>query len=189
VVRPGVVAEWYQGASPPGPALRNLAEDLEVQLNNAIGDLKRLDKEHLAEAPEFAVFTNDAFEELLDICEDLPALFYAATTTHRDRKEILRTMIDRVRIVERTPEIIRVLVFWADGTAPTAVEALLFRFAHRMIRELAEQGFSNVEIAKRLNEMGLVTSRGKPWTREVVWVVRHYGKGGKQAAQKRRKAS
>ena len=98
-------------------------------------------------------------------------------------------MVDRVIVTERTPETISVQIHWADGSTSTQVEAHLMRFAHRLIRELAEQQLSNVEIARRLNEMGLKTSRGKAWTRETVWVVR-FGNGRRQASTKRqRKAS
>jgi hypothetical protein len=154
------------------PALRDLAEDLEIQLNQAIGDYKRAQSEaaSLSSAPD--PFTAGAFAELVELCADLPALFYAATTNHRDRKEILRTMVERVVVTGRTPETISAVIRWADGSEPTTVEARLARFAHRVIRELGEQGLSNVEIAKRLNEMGLTTSRGKAWTRVTVWVVR-----------------
>jgi hypothetical protein len=69
----------------------------------------------------------------------------------------------------------------ADGTEPTVVDARLARFAHWVIRELSDHGSSDAEIAKRLNEMGLTTSRDKAWTRETVWVVRS-GNGRGDAA-------
>jgi hypothetical protein len=170
------------------PALRDLAEDLEIRLNQAIGDLKRLQGAAASEPSEASSFTRDAFDELIRLCEDLPGLFFAPTTLDRDRKEILRTLVERVVVTNRTPETVSMLVYWADESEPTPVEARLARYAHRLIFELAAQGLKNVEIAKRLNENGLTTSRGKPWTRETVWVVR-FGNGRRQGAKKQRRAS
>jgi hypothetical protein len=118
----------------------------------------------------------------------LSALFYAATTTDRDRKEVLRTVVQKVVVTARTEETISLLVHWADGSEPTPVAAHLYRFAHRLIRELGAQGYGNPEIARRMNEMGFVTSRGKPWTRETVWVVR-FGNSGRRCLGTDRKAS
>ena len=66
--------------------------------------------------------------------------------------------------------------------------ARAFESVARVIRELAEQELSNAEIAKRVNEMGLTTSRGKAWTRETARAVRT-GKVGGHVSMKRRKAS
>ncbi len=131
-----------------------------------------------AETPvEDSLFTKAAFEELLLLSEDLPALFHAATTTHRDRKEILRTMVERVIVTGRTPEVIFAVIRWADGSEPTEVEARLAKHAHRLIRELAEQGFANADIARRMNEAGTTTNRDRPWTTETVWVARFKNQG------------
>jgi hypothetical protein len=155
------------------PALRDLAEDLEIQLNEALGVLKRLKAATTAEHEDVTtLFTEDAFDELIALCEDLPALFYAATTAHRDRKEILRGVVDRVLVTARTAETISALIKWADGSDPTAIEVPLMRYAHRKIAEMTEEGLGNDEIARRLNALGLQTSRGRPWSTSTVWQVR-----------------
>jgi hypothetical protein len=51
----------------------------------------------------------------------------------------------------------------------------LMRYAHRKIAEMAEEGLGNAEIARHLNELGLETSRGKPWSTSTVWQVRFHG--------------
>ncbi len=40
---------------------------------------------------------------------------------------------------------------------------------------MAEEGLGNAEIARRLNELGLETSRGKPWSTSTVWQVPFHG--------------
>jgi hypothetical protein len=154
------------------PALRDLAEDLEIRLNAAIAEQKRMESSPAQTSTELTMFTEDAFAQLIELCEDLPGLFYASTTTHRDRKEIIRTMVDEVIGVERTPEVITAEIFWADGSAPTVVEAYLYRYAYPIIAELAATGMSNLEIAGHLNELNLQNSRGRAWSRLAVWAAR-----------------
>jgi hypothetical protein len=66
-------------------------------------------------------------------------------------------------------------ITWADGSEATAIEVPLMRFAHRRIAEMAEDGLGNAEIARRLNDLGLETLRGKPWSTSTVWQVRFHG--------------
>lgn len=161
------------------PELRELAEEVEREYNEALVALKRAQTAATSPATEESFFTDDTFEELVELCQDLPALFYAATTLDRDRKEVIRTTAETVEVTGRTEETISAVIHWADGSEPTLVEAHLHRFVHRLIRELAEQGLSNPAIATRVNEMGFVTSRGNPWTRETVWVAR-FGNGSRR---------
>jgi hypothetical protein len=167
------------------PALRDLAEDLEIQLNEALGALKRLSAASIEEREGVtSLFTEDAFDELIALCRDLPALFHAATTAHRDRKEIVRGMVDRVLVTAKSAETISALILWADGSAPTAIEVPLMRYAHRKIAEMVEDGLGNDEIARRLNALGLETSRGKPWSTSTVWQVRYHGAGSRERRRK-----
>lgn len=158
------------------PALRDLAEDLEIQLNEALGTVKHLKAAGGAQRDELtAFFAAEAFDELVALCRDLPTLFYATTTAHRDRKEILRSLVERVLVTAKTAETISATITWTDGSEPTAIEVPLMRFAHRRIAEMVEEGLGNAEIARRLNELGLETSRGKPWSTRTVWQVRFHG--------------
>ena len=154
------------------PSLRDLAADLEIQLNAALGNLKRLQATSEATTSEDSAFTPEVFKELNELVADLPGLFYASTTEHRDRKEIIRILVERVEYLDRTPELVRARIVWADGAEPTEVLARLNRYAHRMIAELAQQGLRNPEIAAQLNAAGLRTNRGRQWTTNTVWQVR-----------------
>jgi hypothetical protein len=105
------------------PALRDLAEDLEIQLNEALGKMKHLKAAGSAQRDELpAFFAAEVFDELVVLCRDLPALFYAVTTAHRDRKEILRSLVERVLVTAKTAETISATITWADGSEPTAIE-------------------------------------------------------------------
>ena len=156
------------------PSLRHLAEHLEAELDKALGDLKRLEAAQATASGEDELFTDQTFKELIELCKDLPALFYAETTAHRDRKEIIRALVDRVSITDATRETISFLIVWTDGSEPTPGEAHLARHAHTLIKQMAAEGMKNPEIARKLNEMGLKTSRGRHWTTSTVWQVQDY---------------
>ena len=155
------------------PALRNLAETIEAELDEALGEYRRLQLASVDTSGE-DFFTERTFDELIMLCQDLPAIFYADTTAHRDRKEILRMMIERVVVTAASPESLSFSIRWVDGSAATDGVALLARYAHALIRKMAADGTSNPEIAQRLNELGLKTTRGRHWTTSTVWQVQDY---------------
>jgi Recombinase len=95
-------------------------------------------------------------------------------------------MVDSVVVAKRTAETITAIVAWSDGSEPTIVEAHLAQYVHRLIRELGDEGIGNSEIARGVNEMDFVTSRGKPWTRETVWSVRFKLGRSKKSSQTER---
>jgi len=156
------------------PSLRHLSEHLEAELDKALGDLKRLEAAKATASGEDEFFTDQTFGELIELCRDLPALFYADTTAHRDRKEIIRLLVEKVSITNVTRETISFAIVWADGSEPTRGEAHLARHAHALIKQWAAEGVKNPEIARKLNEMGLKTSRGRHWTTATVWQVQDY---------------
>ena len=83
-------------------------------------------------------------------------------------------MVERVVVTAATRETLTALVYWADKSDPTRIEAYLARYAHRLIAELRERGLGTADIARRLYELELQTSRGKAWTPATVWQVQHY---------------
>lgn len=57
-----------------------ISEDLEIQLNEALGKGKHLKAAGGGQRDELtAFFAAEAFDELAALCRDLPALFYATT--------------------------------------------------------------------------------------------------------------
>ena len=60
-------------------------------------------------------------KDLVTLAADVPSLFHAPTTTNRDRKEIVRILVQRMTIVERTPEYVVATVRWHDGVDDTVL--------------------------------------------------------------------
>lgn len=103
-------------------------------------------------------------EAIRRLAEDIPALWQAASTSVKERKEIVRQVIERIAIdAEGTTEKVRVRIEWAGGTVS---EELMIRPVARMeqlsyypklcerVRNLAARGMSAASIAQRLNEEG-----------------------------------
>jgi DNA invertase Pin-like site-specific DNA recombinase len=103
-------------------------------------------------------------EAILRLSEDIPALWEARSTTEKDRKEIVRQVIERVVIdAEGTTERVQVRIEWAGGTSTQSIMirpvAKLEHLSYypqlcERVRSLAAQGMSAAAIARRLNEEG-----------------------------------
>lgn len=98
------------------------------------------------------------------LSEDIPALWEARSTTDKDRKEIVRQVIERIVIdAEGTSERVHTRIEWAGGTA---TEGIMIRPVGKMehlsyypklcerVRSLRAQGMGASQIARRLNEEG-----------------------------------
>jgi DNA invertase Pin-like site-specific DNA recombinase len=112
------------------------------------------------------------------LAEDLPALWHAPTTTHSDRKRLLRCLIQSVTLDSFTQiGYTRIRVLWHTGATsevtvprprPGCRTPLV---ARQRIQELALT-LTDDQIAERLNAEGLPTAKGGPWTQARVRVVR-----------------
>ena len=99
------------------------------------------------------------------LAADIPALWWAATTTDADRKEILRQVVERVVIdAQGKTERVHVTIHWVGGTQtkaemirPIADISQLSYYPQlcERVRTLAGEGLEASEIAKRLNAEGL----------------------------------
>jgi DNA invertase Pin-like site-specific DNA recombinase len=117
---------------------------------------------------------------LLRLARDLPRLWGAATTSDRDRKELLRTLVREVVVtVYRAEARARAEVFW-EGGARSELSLRLNRSCvpHAtpedlvtLIRSLAVYHCDR-EIAIVLNKQGRRTGRGLPFTERRVKHVR-----------------
>jgi hypothetical protein len=110
------------------------------------------------------------FDEVRALCADIEKIFWAPKTTHIERKQILRMLIQDVWVVERTDEYVALEVIWKDGFPPASCEVKLVGHARRRIAEMAGN-LAPAEIANVLNAEGLTTKYDAPWTANAVWLV------------------
>jgi DNA invertase Pin-like site-specific DNA recombinase len=115
------------------------------------------------------------------LAHDLPRLWEADTTTPRDRKELLRTLIREVVVtVEQDPRRAEVEIIWEGGARTELGVPLIQRGPERhrtnedtveLIGRLAEHS-SDDQIAAILNKQGRLTGTGLPFNQSRVKHVR-----------------
>lgn len=115
-----------------------------------------------------ALFTEDAFQDLLTIAPQLPMIWAANTTTVADRKELVRAMIKAVYVERFDREHIALTIEWLDGSAPSQHEVVLPPRAHRLIAQWMADGADPATIATRLGALGIRTKYGTAWTPKAV---------------------
>jgi DNA invertase Pin-like site-specific DNA recombinase len=107
---------------------------------------------------------------------DLPRLWDAPTTSDRDRKELLRTIVrDVVVTVKRADRHAEVEIFWEGGArtqlrlavGPGAARTRTDEDTIALVRRLAEHHHDR-EIAGILNKQGRLTGKGLPFTQARV---------------------
>jgi DNA invertase Pin-like site-specific DNA recombinase len=120
--------------------------------------------------------------ELEKLAEDLPALWHAPTTSSKDRKRLLRTLVADVTLLpEPDPGKARIGIRWHTGATDelTVARAIHPGTAKRspsraveMVRDLGPVT-PTAELAEKLNAAGLTTGHGRPFDVKAVQWIRH----------------
>jgi excisionase family DNA binding protein len=152
------------------PENRLVARTLESRLEAALAELDR-ERRKLAELetrrPE--PLTPAERQALTRLVRDLPRLWAAESTTARDRKELLRTLISEVIVtVEQEPRRAEVQIMWEGGARSELTVALNTRGPEsnrtdedtiELVRKLATHT-TDQQIAAILNKQGRRTGTG-----------------------------
>ena len=152
----------YQLAEPEN---RLVVRQLEKDWEAALAERQRLGEEYgrfAAARPR--TLTAAEREQIRGLAADLPAVWDAPTTTDADRKQLIRHLVEQVRVtVAGTSEKVDVEVVWAGGyrtaaqiTRPVACLTQLSCYPQlaARARELAGSGCNLAQIAERLNAEG-----------------------------------
>jgi len=164
------------------PEHRLVARTLEARLEAALGERER-ERRKLAELerrrPE--PLTAAERQALARIARDLPQLWNAATTTDRDRKALLRSLINEVTVtVREQPRRAEIEIAWEGGARTELQVTLVRRGAKRtctpedtvaLIRALAAH-HPDRQIAAILNKQGRRTGTGLLFSEPRVRHVR-----------------
>jgi DNA invertase Pin-like site-specific DNA recombinase len=152
----------YQLAEPEN---RLVARQLEKDWEAALAERARLGEEYdrfTASRPR--TLTPAEHAQIRALAADVPAIWQAPTTTGADRKQLIRHLVEQVRVaVAGTSEKVDVQVVWAGGhrttsqiTRPVACLTQLSYYPQLAQRagELAEAGLPLAQIASHLNTEG-----------------------------------
>lgn len=165
------------------PHNRLVASTLEQRWNDAAQRVLELETEFANfQRQTLRAITGEQKRQILQLAGDFPRLWNAPTTEARDRKRMLRLLINDITVV-KGPERkqLQLQIRWQGG-ATEVVEVQLpanradaMRYSATVIdrvRDLARE-FDNVEIAARFNRDGLVSSTGKPFTADMISWIRY----------------
>ena len=160
----------YQLAEPEN---RLVARQLEKDWEAALAERQRLAEEYdrfTAARPR--TLTAAERGQIRALAADLPAVWDAPTTTDADRKQLIRHLVEQVRVtVLGTSEKADVQVVWAGGhrtaaqvTRPVACLTQLSYYPQlaARARELTDSGCTLAQIAGRLNAEGFRPPKRSP---------------------------
>ncbi|HEY2650340.1 MAG TPA: recombinase family protein [Solirubrobacteraceae bacterium] len=159
------------------PENRLVARTLERKLEEALAAVEREERMmSTIERTRPMPLTETERESLVQVARNLPRLWNAKTTTQRDRKELLRTLISEVVVtIDRDRHQADLEIFW-EGGARTELQIRINRYEGPrrlaedtvdLIRRLAAH-HPDEQIASILNRQGRRTGQGLPFTRARV---------------------
>ena len=163
------------------PEHRLVAYELEKRWNEALLSLNHLEQEYAqVQQDELAPLTEAEQLAVHQLAQDLPALWYASTTSDVDRKRLLRLVIREVTVtVHPETRSADFAILWSGEVIthhsvtcpPIGWHCVTDNASLGRIRELALL-YPDHRIAEILNEEGVKTQTGKLWTYRRVQSMR-----------------
>jgi excisionase family DNA binding protein len=161
------------------PDNRLVARSLEARWEARLRELADAETELARQAAEPAPPARADIEAL---ARDLPRLWAAPSSTHRDRKRLLRALISDVTLTSQPddPEI-SVGIRWRSGHSeqltvlrPAAARTARATEVAELLRELGPT-HTNAQLADHLNHAGQLTASGRPFDEDTVrWLRWHH---------------
>jgi hypothetical protein len=150
------------------PANRLVAQTLETQWNQRLEELHEAQQAYQVQRPSAEDITS-TYEQMQVVVAQLREHWYHEDFAGQDKKELRRCLIEHV-FLESCGKVIRARVCWYGGAVSELdVPKYLFSAPHlyHRIGALA-QHYTDIEIAAELNQAGLNTVKGRPWTARRV---------------------
>jgi DNA invertase Pin-like site-specific DNA recombinase len=163
------------------PENRLVAAELERRWNDALVAHRDLESDYAAaQFSDLAPLDEADRQAVRRLADDLPALWYAPTTTAQDRKRLLRLVVCEVTL-RADPETrsAEFTILWSGRAItehsmqcpPAGWHCVTDTAVVERIQELA-QVLPDHHIADRLNAEGILTRTGKTWTYQRVYSIR-----------------
>jgi hypothetical protein len=166
------------------PEYRLVARSLERDWNEKLTVLDQLERDYAELAPAASSQVSEAQRQgILDLVHDLPALWQAETTTHAERKQVVRLLIKDVMLT-KLEKTIRIDVRWQTQACSTLEVVrpkrsyVIRRTAPEVIERLGQLApdHTDMETAKCLNDEGYRSGQGGTFTpNKVKWLRHAYG--------------
>jgi hypothetical protein len=168
------------------PSNRLVAGTLERRWNDALAELKTAQEElHRSRQQQGLELTEEQKTQLHALAEDLPKLWKSQTTAATDRKRMLRLLIKDITVEKRREERKAVIhLRWQGGAVEDLSVGLplpapdKIRYPEALVNRVRSLAVSMIDaqIAATLNQEGLLSAKGKTFTRSMVsWMRYRYG--------------
>jgi DNA invertase Pin-like site-specific DNA recombinase len=165
------------------PDNRVIARTLEKEWNDKLGEVERLEREHGEAQRRDGLAINDSDRaRIMELAKDLSRVWNAATTTHAERKNLLRMLIREVSLspVDVPTKLTKVRVLWQTGAVSEQTVTRLGRSGwdkssvevEQAIAELFAAGLGDEEIAAEVKRRGLLHPRRWHWSAYSVQRLR-----------------
>jgi hypothetical protein len=166
------------------PHNRLIAATLEQRWNDAMQKLRDLEAELAKfETQTLRAITAEQKRQILQLAQDFPRLWGAATTTARDRKRMLRLLVRDITVAKGPePKLLQLHIRWQGGKTETLVIQLPQNRADAVpypasfvarIRELARDHHDDEIIALLRSEGHKGSTTGKPITAATIKWLRY----------------
>jgi len=164
------------------PSNRLVAATLEHRWNQALERVDQVKQQHADFRQREALsLTAEQKQQALALAKDLPRLWQAPSTQAKDRKRILRLLIKDITVEKVAPKAIILHLRWQGGSCEDLAVELPPNIADRLrypapivekVRQLAADQ-TDTQIAATLNEEGLLSAQGKPFTHSIINWLRY----------------
>jgi DNA invertase Pin-like site-specific DNA recombinase len=163
------------------PEYRLVARSLERDWNEQLAALAQLERDYAAMQPAASSHVSEAERQgIIDLVHDLPAVWHAETTTHAERKHVVRLLIKDVTLT-KLAKTVRVDVRWQTHACSTLEvarpqpAAVVRRTAPEVIARIRQwaPGHTDSQIAERLNQEGYRSGQGGALTASKIEWLRY----------------
>jgi DNA invertase Pin-like site-specific DNA recombinase len=168
------------------PENRLVARSLEAKWNEKLSDLSRAEQEFAQYRSRLSWRPSEQDRsEIMDLAHTLPRIWEAATTTSKERKRILRLLIEDVTVFAeaRNPDV-RLGLRWRNQSCEElhAVKPLPKGTARKhttgqteLVRKFALT-MTDMQMVSHFNELGMLTPEGRTFTVASIKWIRYLNK-------------
>ncbi len=159
------------------PENRLVADELEAEWNRKLRALTEAQDEATRQSAP-AILDDTQRARILALAADLPRLWREPTTPDRERKRMVRLLVEDITLT-KGPEIIAAVRFKGGATTTLKVKPALAAWQLRQTNPLVLKEIdalldqqTDAQIAETLNQRGYETGTGKQFSHWTVWRLR-----------------
>lgn len=170
------------------PANRLVASNLERRWNEALQMLEQTKKQFEEyRRSQARALTLEQKTKLLGLAQDFPQLWHAPTTSAKDKKRMLRLLIEDITVTKLEQRMVSMQVRWRGGATENIVverpplTADQVRASRELVQRIGElaQSMSDDQIVEQLTVEGRKPPKGKSFTvSSVRWIRNRHGIAG-----------